>query len=652
MAAKSSKSPPPALAEKPSIAIEVLKLKVSALNMRADEGADDGARDLEADLLANGQILPLFVMACTEPDGEFTHEVLDGRRRLFAFNALMAMEKLPMNFAARCVVCETPEEIAQGAIVTNTERAEASHADYLLAVHRLLHQFNSVETIARILHVEPKQVRQAARLGSLDKRFLDAYKRDDINLSNLRELTRVKDPEKLEYLAVAAAAEELYGYEISEANADDDLPTTSRLAFVAGVDAYLAAGGTLEQDLFDDKPAAIQDVALLRRLWMDAVRPLAERLQNEGLQVRFYPDHTPAPEGLCELPYDWIVTADRADMKTAGDALRVAQNAFSFEGDRSQWEAAAQALISARMALEELRAQPLEVTGVSLWATEHTAFGIKLAFFVGEPALAAEQARRAAAQKVEDRATPTNTPPSPAAAPSVEVDTGGYSHDLHKTTTALCGDGLALSLAAMPAVAFDALLSQLFRDAAVDHYPEGDKALIGIAGKIRYGAGNFRTGAPLREELVDSLKDSRDDWQASGLPVFTWIAGLSGNEKGNLLATIVALNLSLVEPRTDDIRAQARSEAALIAAALKHDIREHWAPDEAFWKLHTKKQLMAFAEQIEGADVKALAKLKADALYPAFDELAAKANFVPPALTFSPPPMGEGDREAVEGEAA
>lgn len=134
--------------------------------------------------------------------------------------------------------------------------------------------------------------------------------------------------------------------------------------------------------------------------------------------------------------------------------------------------------------------------------------------------------------------------------------------------------------------------------------------------------------------IVDRLNEFLQMFRDSKLHPFQWVSGLDLQDKLDLLAQLTAYQVSMTELRTDYPRKAARKEAAFVAEAAMHDIRNYWMPDADYYKGFGKPTLLDFIEQM-GLDPEQYSAQKRGELAQTVAELGVENNFVPAALEYS-----------------
>lgn len=649
------------LSDKPVSKAKLSELAIAPENMRHHIDLDDGIEQLGRTLLTC-QISPLLVRKSADWEKN-AFQVLDGRRRAMAYQLLIADGHLPDDHPIDIVLCETPEEIAAAAVVNNAQRLETNTADYLLAIHRLSQQFKTIEEIATILGLEVSKTRQMAKLGALDINFLTAYRDKRLDMGSLRKLARIKDPDELKRLSTTAAAGRLSTWDISDSTTSNSIDATGIVPRIIGKDAYIAAGGTIEQDLFEEKPDRMLDASLVFDLWRATIKPVIDALKAKGLTgyigVSGSGGHG---EEFESLPWNWATGIEKAKLDKEREAIAGLCNAATTAaGDHEDgWQDKAIAWALAEYDLYARKAFPLIPAAFVIYGAFNT---LALTFFVSGADLAAHQDDQIAetdddgdvSTKVSEPTEPKLTIPNNI----TKIDTTGYQHVLHQVVTKRAGQSLALTLADEPEVAFVAQLAAQFAaqfeqcvlGVAPHHYGSADRLLQITVRKLP----RLKDAEPtFISPIVERLQVFKDEYREANLHPIEWIRLLQDERKGQLFALITALQVEIIEDKTNSLHTYARAEAAHLADAAGHDIRDHWLPDAEFYKMFSKKQLLGFLKDM-GVKTKEHEKLDRDTLAADVAAHGQTARFAPSALDFEladAPDAEDGDDEDEDQVAA
>jgi ParB family transcriptional regulator, chromosome partitioning protein len=264
--------------------IPLNKLVPSPRNVRrrTDEQAD---LELKADVEARGLLQNLVVTAAGKPRGCFAVEAGERRRR--ALQALADEGKLPKDAEICCLVVEGASAGQEASLAENFQRLSMNPADECLAFQQLLEQGADVEGIARRFGLTMRFVEGRLRLAGLAPVVFEALGAGEISLDVAKAYAATPDRERQAwvYEQVGRSYAASHPDSIRRMMTQATVSAGDRRARLIGEDAYVAAGGRIERDLFSDEASARWlDVALLERLAcekMDAIA--AETAAETGL---------------------------------------------------------------------------------------------------------------------------------------------------------------------------------------------------------------------------------------------------------------------------------------------------------------------------------------------------------------------------------
>lgn len=626
------------IASKIAVTISLSQLILSSLNLRAHEGADDQIPELAKTLApgAAGQLLPLFVKPA-EAAGVF--EILDGRRRFLGWSLLLETGIIGADHAVTVIVCETEDEIAQAVVIANAMRKEIQFADVLLTLNRLISEHYGFDDIARSLGIETKEVRKMAVLGQLDVRILAAYKAQRFKLPLLRQMARIKEPEKVEALIEFIEDSEgpIHEYNIRELF-DEGLFATDALLNAFPMSAYLGKGGRIEQDLFEEFPDKILDPKIVGDLWKGAMKPVIKALKGTGLSVEFgvslpYGN----PQGFRDIGWEYRrhSQADQkrvAELKDEAEALNAELVQAGADKDHTKFVDLCRSHVAKALEVFNEEAKPL--TAKACKATSGGQGQVKVTFYVDRAEYDAHLA-----SEVDEGETPshsrlygTTVDSTPLPGTNLRPDVTLFGHAHHLRTTTLAGRALARSLVDTPMVALDVQLSAQFQQAVLGRSHDAGKYVLKVCASGRVSGLN-EIDTPLLEPVVERLAAYKAQYEDSGLHPFEWVSTLTPSEKLDLLAHITAAQIDMSEARTDYVRQDARGEAILISRTIGHDFKTHMQVEPDYYIAFSKKALLAILIKM-GLDPEEYAHLKRGQLAETVHGLALERGYVPPALNF------------------
>ena len=282
--------------------IPLNKLVASPRNVRRSGDAQADA-ELKADIEARGLLQNLVVTSITKPKGCFAVEAGERRRR--ALQSLADEGRLAADHEVCCLVIDKAEA-HETSLAENFQRLAMNPADECLAFSALVEQGSDAEGIARRFGLTVRFVEGRLRLAGLAPVVFEALGAGEISLDAAKAYAATPDRERQEYVfeQMSRGYGAAHPDSIRRMMTQATISATDRRARFVGDEAYLAAGGRIERDLFSDEDnARWLDVALVERLATEKMEKLAaETAAEQGLAfVRPSLDHWlsySATEGL------------------------------------------------------------------------------------------------------------------------------------------------------------------------------------------------------------------------------------------------------------------------------------------------------------------------------------------------------------------
>ena len=275
-------APPP---PHPSEAVRDLPLSALTLSERNVRTIDDTPEEiaiLKASILAHGLIENLAVRLV-----DHLYEVIAGRRRLRAMRQLVEAGEIHPDMMVPCRILDESANDTEISLAENEARVAMHPVDQVTAFRRLTEEGVDRDRIAERFGVSGRVVDQRLRLGGLPAPILDAAREGELSLEHLHAFAATADAERqLEVWNRVKGETYTPGAhwirtEVTRRNVS---ATHSRARFV-GIDAYTAAGGRIEADLFsdgEDERAMLVDADLLDRLAADKLQQVADDLKAQG----------------------------------------------------------------------------------------------------------------------------------------------------------------------------------------------------------------------------------------------------------------------------------------------------------------------------------------------------------------------------------
>ena len=328
--------------------IALNKLVASPRNVRrsSDPQADI---ELKADIESRGLLQNLVVTSLKKPKGCFAVEAGERRRR--ALQALADEGKLPADHEVCCLVVDAGEG-QEASLAENFQRLAMNPADECLAFSQLVEQGADPEAIARRFGLTVRFVEGRLRLAGLAPVVFDALGSGEISLDVAKAYAATRDAERQAYVfeQVRSSYASSHPDSIRRMMTQATVSAGDRRARLVGEEAYVAAGGRIERDLFADADEARWlDVALLERLATEKMEQLAAATAAEqGLAfVRPTLDSWigyPATEGLRRVPVEKPPLTEEESARVAeleeqiGELVSVLEDEESDDAARAQAE--------------------------------------------------------------------------------------------------------------------------------------------------------------------------------------------------------------------------------------------------------------------------------------------------------------------------
>lgn len=265
--------------------IQTIKLSQLVPSKRNVRRRSDAAADaqLRADIEARGLLQNLIVTANKKPRGTFAVEA--GGRRHAALKTLAAEGKLAVDFAVPCLVLDDlGSAVSEASLAENFQKLALNPADECLAFEHFIELGSDVEGVARRFGVTVRFVEGRLRLASLAPVVFQALADGEITLDIAKAYASTPDRERQAHVFDQLSR----GYGGAHPDSIRRMMTQATVsaadprARLVGEDAYLAAGGRIDRDLFaDDASTRWLDIAILERLANEKMEAAAAALAAE-----------------------------------------------------------------------------------------------------------------------------------------------------------------------------------------------------------------------------------------------------------------------------------------------------------------------------------------------------------------------------------
>ncbi|PZU06521.1 ParB/RepB/Spo0J family partition protein [Sphingomonas sp.] len=279
--------------------VKVKNLSLSKDNVRK-RNREQGLSELAASIAAQGLLQNLIVTPLKKA-GTFT--VKAGGRRLRAIQLLIEQGALPADHEVPVLVLDDGANSVGASLTENRQRAPMNPADECLGFKILIDQFDmTVEQVAIQQAVTVRFVEQRLRLADLAPAVFEALGAGEISLGVAQAYAVTADTDR-QTRVFEQMKHAYYGNQpdnIRRAILNGTVKANDAKARFVGRDAYIAAGGRIEGDLFAQEAGdeSWTDVDLLEELAGKKLEvAAAEFAQAQGLAFV-------TPITATNVPYD------------------------------------------------------------------------------------------------------------------------------------------------------------------------------------------------------------------------------------------------------------------------------------------------------------------------------------------------------------
>ncbi|MFT4117908.1 ParB/RepB/Spo0J family partition protein [Bradyrhizobium sp.] len=610
------------------ITVPLNKLKASPRNVRKTPRAAADIEALAASIHAKGMLQNLVV----EPEydralrktGCYLVTIGEGRR--LAQMLRVKRKQITSTEPVRCIL-DTLHDAQEISLAENVVRSAMHPADEYEAFSELHNTKGmAADDIAARFGVSPAVVRQRLKLAAVSPALIGLYRAGEMNLEQLVAFTLTDDHARQE------AVWDALGWD-KEADTirgmltENHISTKDRRARFVGVDAYVAAGGIILRDLFDDGNGGyLADAALLDRLVLQKLDQEADAVRAEGwawVNVTAEFDHRTTADMRRLYPVRPEVSDDtqqRIDTLAAEYNTLIDQVEDSDDGGD-----AARRLATLEAAMEELEGQPVFVQAAIAIGGAFVSLG-----YDGSVRIERGYIRKSD----EPRVLREDDDAQPAAQAN-----NALSEKLVAELTAYRTAALREAVATNADVAF---LTVVHVFAVQTFYHAERMSCL----DINLRSSSLSSSAPGIDEtaLGQAAMERQTNW-STRLPedvnmLWDTLAAFSRDRLMELLAHCAALTIDCVVTRNGSPHALAH--AGLLAKAVSLDMSRYWQPTANNYFLRVTKPLIieAVREAVSDQAALRLADLKKSAMAEAAERAVAETNWLPELLRAPSDPFG------------
>ena len=259
--------------------ITLSKLRHSDSNVRKS-GRTDIAQ-LAGDIEARGLLQNLCVTALKKPRGHYA--VFAGGRRLEALQLLAQEGRIDKDMEVSCKVLEGDDAtLSEASLAENFQRVNMTPTDECRAFQHFIGEGCDLDAVAKRFGVTRRFVEGRLRLAGLADPVFEALAEGRITLDMAKAYATTADQAKQTRVFEQYGT---YSYttpdQVRRAIAGDALKATDPIAQLVGEDAYVAAGGTIERELFSENGDRWSDPEIAQGLAAAIMEAEAKRLGEE-----------------------------------------------------------------------------------------------------------------------------------------------------------------------------------------------------------------------------------------------------------------------------------------------------------------------------------------------------------------------------------
>ena len=264
-------------------------LEIAAQNVRNGTDAKTKKRDITDDIIelaalivAQGLLQNLIGFIPHAKKGKKSKiQIVAGGRRLTAICYAIAQGQLPQDYEIPVLIVPENEAIIIS-MTENSGRLEMSPANQFKAFKRMLDAGYSIEEISIRFGTDNLTIKRRLKLATIEPSIFAQYEAGETTLDAITPLTLTDDHELQLQVWNSLGKFQRQAHNVRRLLITNEINGSSdNVAKYIGIDAYLAAGGKLREDLFSDAKY-ISDVVLLESLAANKLKQDSAFLDNEG----------------------------------------------------------------------------------------------------------------------------------------------------------------------------------------------------------------------------------------------------------------------------------------------------------------------------------------------------------------------------------
>ena len=256
------------------------RLYLSDANVRKTRSEEDDIQ-LSADIEARGLLQNLLVTK-SKKRGKFA--VIAGGRRLRAIEMIVARGAWAPDTEIECKLLEgSEEEAGEASLAENFQRVGMSPAEECRAFQHFIKEGSDVAAVAKRFGLTQRFVEGRLRLANLAEPIFEALAKGDVTLEIAKAYAATDQHE----VQLRVFEQMRYAYNpsadaIRRMVASGSMRGNDPIALLIGEDAYVAAGGKIERDLFSEaEDDRWIDIEIAHRLAAEKMEAEAQRIAAE-----------------------------------------------------------------------------------------------------------------------------------------------------------------------------------------------------------------------------------------------------------------------------------------------------------------------------------------------------------------------------------
>ncbi|ARU18383.1 ParB/RepB/Spo0J family partition protein [Croceicoccus marinus] len=589
--------------------IPLAKLRLSPINVRTVSDEKLNIPSMAADIAARGVLQNLLATPVKKPRGSF--EVFDGGRRLRALNLLAEQGTIDAaTFEVPVLVVKAEDaELSETSLAANFHQLKLTPAEECRAFQHFLGVDGDIDAVAKRFGQTRRFIEGRLRLAGLADPVFEALAKGDITLDMAKAYASTDDHTKQVRIF------EQYGHysyttpdQIRRSIAGDALKASDPIAILVGEDAYVAAGGSVERELFSEDGDRWADPEIARELAGKLMEAEAQRLGEETGLAWIRPIASShiynATADLHRVSLPTVPFTDEEQQRIDTIAERMDEIAGQIDSGQVEDEAAATLEDEYRTLdaeYDELNDRPTILpddlkaqVGTFLILAPDGSMKLETSYFSETPIRSEDDDQGSTGGAIKSNGSPTEPE---ATAPGGKPLSARLSDELAMQRR----DILAASILANPALALDyALFAMIDGNRGYDRYGTTMKASRPQDPAL--GSEMEPTQARIAIEQAREALDAR--WTEAGdvTARFEAFRTLDDEAKAAWLALMVAGSLE-AKP---EYSATTNPLHARLASILEIDVAQWWRPTSAnFFDRVAKGALLALLTEIGGTTLAA-----------------------------------------------